>query len=258
MATIQHPYSQSEERFSEMASNPHVLVISFPVQGHINPMLQFSKRLASKGLMVTLAATSTISKSLIAEHDGPVKMVSIPDGSQGLSTQQWDSSLAESKEASDDDSPAARWARYQPAVSQGLIELIERHNKESPCNQFRVLIYDSMMPWCLDIAHRLGLKGASFFTQSGTVSLLYHHAHVGTLQLPSDGTVVSVPQLSVPLEVRDLPSFIYDTGANPAIVKTVTDQFSNFKRADWLLFNTFDKLEDQVSFLLAKHALVIV
>uniref|UniRef100_A0A175YGP9 biotin synthase n=1 Tax=Daucus carota subsp. sativus TaxID=79200 RepID=A0A175YGP9_DAUCS len=228
------------------------------LQGHINPMLQFSKRLASKGLMVTLAATSTISKSLIAEHDGPVKMVSIPDGSQGLSTQQWDSSLAESKEASDDDSPAARWARYQPAVSQGLIELIERHNKESPCNQFRVLIYDSMMPWCLDIAHRLGLKGASFFTQSGTVSLLYHHAHVGTLQLPSDGTVVSVPQLSVPLEVRDLPSFIYDTGANPAIVKTVTDQFSNFKRADWLLFNTFDKLEDQVSFLLAKHALVIV
>ncbi|KAG8481364.1 hypothetical protein CXB51_026119 [Gossypium anomalum] len=36
----------------------HVLVFPFPIQGHINPMLQFSKRLASKGLRVTLISTS--------------------------------------------------------------------------------------------------------------------------------------------------------------------------------------------------------
>ncbi|KAK1400521.1 Glycosyltransferase [Heracleum sosnowskyi] len=251
-----------------MASNPHVLVISFPVQGHINPMLQFSKRLASKGLMVTLVATSTISKSLITDN-GPVKVVSISDGSEDSPKQQWDSSLNESKESSDneskepldgskvesnepskelhgspDDKAKDRWSRYQPAVSQGLIELIER-NKDS-CNPFKVLVYDSMMPWCLDIAHQQGLKGASFFTQSCVVSLLYHHVYAGTMQLPNDGSIVSVPQLSVPLKVRDLPSFIYNTGTNPAIIKTVVDQFSNFKEADWLLFNTFDKLENEV------------
>lgn len=236
-------------------------------------MLQFSKRLASKGLMVTLVATSTISKSLITEN-GPVKIISISDGSEDSPKQQWDSSAndvskepldgsqVESNEPSKEEhsSPDAegkeRWARYRPAVSQGLIELIERY-KDS-CNPFRVLIYDSLMPWCLDIAHQLGLKGASFFTQSCVVSLLYHHVYAGTLQLPTNiGSVVSVPQLSVPLKLHDLPSFIYDTGSNPAIVKTVVDQFSNFKEADWLLFNTFNKLEKEVSFSLSIHALVV-
>lgn len=32
----------------------HILVLPIPVQGHINPMLQFSKRLISKGLKGTL------------------------------------------------------------------------------------------------------------------------------------------------------------------------------------------------------------
>jgi hypothetical protein len=36
------------------ASESHVLVLPLPLQGHINPMLQFSKLLASKGLKVTL------------------------------------------------------------------------------------------------------------------------------------------------------------------------------------------------------------
>ncbi|KAL8154553.1 mogroside I-E synthase-like [Apium graveolens] len=240
-----------------MASNPHVLVIANPLQGHLNPVLQFAKRLAFKGLMVTLVATSTISKSLITEN-GLVKIVSISDGSEDLPKQPLDNDTKEpldgsqvesnqpSKEVhgSAEDKEKERWARFQPAVSQGLIELIERH-KDS-CNPFRVLIYDSMMPWCLDIAHQQSLKGASFFTQSCIVSLLYFQTYAGTLQLPTNGSVVSVPQLSVPLQLHDLPSFIYDTGSNPAILKYISDQFSNFKEADWLLFNTFDKLENEV------------
>ncbi|GKV04398.1 hypothetical protein SLEP1_g16556 [Rubroshorea leprosula] len=42
----------------------HVLVFPFPAQGHINPMLQFSKRLASKGLRVTLINVTTSAKPL--------------------------------------------------------------------------------------------------------------------------------------------------------------------------------------------------
>ncbi|KAJ6973568.1 hypothetical protein NC653_033794 [Populus alba x Populus x berolinensis] len=33
------------------------LVLSFPAQGHINPMLQFSKRLEHKGVKVTPITT---------------------------------------------------------------------------------------------------------------------------------------------------------------------------------------------------------
>jgi hypothetical protein len=54
------PASDEENSSIEMegkAHGAHVLVLPFPTQGHINPMLQFSKRLASKGVKVTLATT---------------------------------------------------------------------------------------------------------------------------------------------------------------------------------------------------------
>ena len=41
---------------SQTQTQPHILVLPYPIQGHINPMLQFSKRLASKGPRVTLVA----------------------------------------------------------------------------------------------------------------------------------------------------------------------------------------------------------
>ena len=46
----------------------HVLVISYPLQGRINPMLQFSKRLVSKGLKVTVVATTRMSTQSISSQ----------------------------------------------------------------------------------------------------------------------------------------------------------------------------------------------
>lgn len=42
----------------------HCLVIPYPLQGHINPMLQFSKRLIQKGIKITLANTISISNTI--------------------------------------------------------------------------------------------------------------------------------------------------------------------------------------------------
>ncbi|KAJ6371863.1 hypothetical protein OIU77_002227 [Salix suchowensis] len=58
----------------------HVVVIPYPVQGHINPMIQFSKLLAAKGLHVTLVIFS--GQTLLTHHDslGSVKVVAISDG----------------------------------------------------------------------------------------------------------------------------------------------------------------------------------
>ncbi|KAJ6289799.1 hypothetical protein OIU78_025670 [Salix suchowensis] len=58
----------------------HVVLIPYPVQGHINPMIQFSKLLAAKGLHVTLVIFS--GQTLLTHHDslGSVKVVAISDG----------------------------------------------------------------------------------------------------------------------------------------------------------------------------------
>ncbi|CAD6214104.1 unnamed protein product [Miscanthus lutarioriparius] len=41
----------------------HVLIVPFPAQGHMNPMVQFAKRLASKGVATTLVTTRFIQRT---------------------------------------------------------------------------------------------------------------------------------------------------------------------------------------------------
>ncbi|KAI3996801.1 hypothetical protein MKX01_041101 [Papaver californicum] len=48
----------------------HVLVVPFPSQGHINPMLQFSKRLISKGLKITVAITIHVANKMETQING--------------------------------------------------------------------------------------------------------------------------------------------------------------------------------------------
>lgn len=49
-----------------MGSEPlvHVLLVTFPGQGHVNPFLRLGKRLASKGLLVTFSASESIGRQM--------------------------------------------------------------------------------------------------------------------------------------------------------------------------------------------------
>ena len=48
----------------------HVVVLPYPSQGHINPLLQFAKRLASKGVKATIATTRYTLKSICSANVG--------------------------------------------------------------------------------------------------------------------------------------------------------------------------------------------
>ena len=72
----------------------HVIVFPFPVQGHINPMLQFSKQLASSGLRVTLATTSSFAtKAQIQPLLRPYQMVPLTLHLRKLLTPTWRDSM---------------------------------------------------------------------------------------------------------------------------------------------------------------------
>ncbi|WJZ88314.1 hypothetical protein VitviT2T_007626 [Vitis vinifera] len=197
-------------------------------EGHINPMFQFSKRLASKGLKVTLLiTTSSISKSMHAQ-DSSINIEIICEG--------FDQRKAESIEDS--------LERYRIAASQSLVELIEQHSRSN--HPAKILVYDSILPWAQDVAERQGLHGASFFTQSCAVSAIYYHFNQRAFSSPLEGSVVALP--SMPLfHVNDLPSFISDKGSDAALLNLLLNQFSNFQKVKWILFNTFTKLEDELT-----------
>ncbi|GMY32905.1 mogroside IE synthase-like [Fagus crenata] len=196
-----------------METKSHILLISYPVQGHVNPMLQFSKRLASKGARVTFVITSTIANSMQAHVTRSVNIEIISDGSEDVK---------------DLESLDEYLKRFKLSVSESLAKLIERLNnsKHPP----RILVYDSLSP---------------FFTQACVVNAIYYHAHQGAIQMPLEGSSISLPSMPS-LEINDLPSFLYDTGSYPAILNVVVDQFSNFQDANCFLCNSFDKLEYEV------------
>ncbi|KAG6741373.1 hypothetical protein POTOM_054607 [Populus tomentosa] len=205
----------------------HVVVIPYPVQGHINPMIQFSKRLASKGLQVTLVIFSSQTLSMPASL-GSVKVVTISDSSDTGS-----SSIADLLK------------QFQATVTQKLSQLVVELGISSG-HPVSCLVYDSFMPWVLEIARQLGLIGASFFTQSCAVSSVYYQIHEGQLKIPLEKFPVSVPGLP-PLDADELPSFVHDMESEySSILTVVVDQFLDFRGADWVFVNSFNTLEEEV------------
>ncbi|KAI3927257.1 hypothetical protein MKX01_036619 [Papaver californicum] len=56
------------------------------------------------------------------------------------------------------------------------------------------------------------------------------------------------------LEPHEFPSFVHKPDVYPAFLLMVLSRFSNVDEADWLLFNTYDKLEEEVVNWMAKQS----
>ncbi|KAK2631256.1 hypothetical protein EUGRSUZ_L03174 [Eucalyptus grandis] len=202
------------------AKDIHVLVLAHPVQGHINPTLQFSKRLASKGLKVTFLIPISTKKSLNLVNASSIQVEYISDGFDNVEEDKL--SIKEYLE------------HFRLSVSQSLSDFIQKHQscQENPA---KVLIDG----WALDVAIEHGMHGASFFTQSAS-SVLPLEAVDGRGRVLCDPPVMSV------LGLNDFPSFVADVHKYPGVLDIVLGQFSNFRKAKWLLFNTFTELEEEL------------
>ncbi|KAH0708306.1 hypothetical protein KY284_009733 [Solanum tuberosum] len=139
----------------EKTNKSHVLVLPFPVQGHINPMVQFSKRLTAKGsVKVTLITIDSVTKSMPILESGSIKIHSIP------------------------------------------------HDDETPPQS-----YDLFLEW-------------------------FH-------------VLVSKNLTKIVEELSD-SEYPVKSDLYPSLRKLVFSRNINFKKADWLLFNSFDVLEKEV------------
>ena len=214
-------------------SKSHVLAIAVPAQGHINPMMQFSKRLSSKGIQVTIVIFS----NMVLRHSrrlGSVQVVTVDfDGYEG-------------KISLDD-----YLKQFRATVTRKLPELVAELSTSSG-HPISCLLYDSHMPWVLETARQLGLIGASLFTQSCAVDAVYYNIQeMQQKKIPPVKFLVTVsrfPALAA-LEIADLPSFVQGMESESeysSLLNQVVGQFSNFKDADWIFVNTFNTLEEEV------------
>ncbi|KAL7264064.1 hypothetical protein ACSBR1_002089 [Camellia fascicularis] len=221
------------------AQKPHCLVLPYPIQGHINPMLQFSKRLEHKGVKVRLAITQFIfNKTMNGTSSSSISVETISDG--------YDEGGPEAASGGYEE----YLPRFREVGSKTLAGLVVKFgNMGCPVD---CIVYDAFLPWGLDVAREFGLIGAVFFTQSCAVDNIYYHVYNGHLKLPlTETTNIMVPGLP-PLEISDMPSFVSVPQVYPPLLKVVVNQFANVGEADWVLCNTFHKLEDELVDWMAK------
>ncbi|CAI0414154.1 unnamed protein product [Linum tenue] len=218
-----------------MANSAHCLVVPFPAQGHINPILQFSKRLIPKGIRITLAFTRFISATITstsAAAPPDIRIATISDGYDGGGVE------------------AANFGAYTDTFRQvGTLTLTQLIQKQSDAgDSVHCVIYDSNIPWCLDVAKGFGIMAAEFFTQSCAVDSIYYRVREGMIEPPvsgDDGVLMGFQGLP-PLEAKDFPSDVCDDGgAYPELLGFHVWQFCGIEKADWILCNTVYELEPQ-------------
>ncbi|XP_042497501.1 UDP-glycosyltransferase 74B1-like [Macadamia integrifolia] len=214
----------------EIENRCHVVVLTYPSQGHINPLLQFAKRLLSKGVKATLATTHYAARSICAQGVG---VEPISDGFD-------DGGFLQAPSAE------AYVESFRTVGSRTLGELILKLQETgSPVS---CLVYDSFLPWALDVARERGIFGASFFTNSASVCSIYWRVHRGLMALPvpPEPMPVSIPGLP-PLKSSELPSFLAAPASYPAYLSAIFDQLRDLDKNDWVFGNTFEELESEVA-----------
>ncbi|ESW23248.1 hypothetical protein PHAVU_004G031100 [Phaseolus vulgaris] len=214
---------------TNMGKRAHCLVLTYPAQGHINPLLQFSKLLERQGVRITLVTTRFFCNNLQTVPPS-IALETISDGFD----------KGGPREAGDYKLYLKRFWEVGPLTFAELLEKLGRSKDE----HVDCVVYDSFFSWALDVAKRFGVVGAAYLTQNMTVNSIYYHVHLGNLQSPLTQDEISFPALPT-LHLQDMPSFFFNEDLG--FLDFVVSQFSNIDKADWILCNTFYELDKEIA-----------
>uniref|UniRef100_J3LSZ4 Glycosyltransferase n=1 Tax=Oryza brachyantha TaxID=4533 RepID=J3LSZ4_ORYBR len=142
------------------APQPHVMVLPFPAQGHVMPLMELSHRLVDLGFEVDFVHTDFNRDRVLramADETGAIRpgihMVSFPDGMGPAG----------------DRADIAKLADGLPAAMRGGIEEMIRSEG------IRWVIADVSMAWAMELAATVGVHVALFSTFSAAVVALRMH-----------------------------------------------------------------------------------
>lgn len=219
------------------SSSIHVLLLSYPAQGHINPLLQLGKRLAAhRGVRCTLA----VSRFVLAQSEPSPGAVHVATYSDGCDSGGYNEAGNEQEFL----------ARLESAGSASLDELLRAESAQG--RAVHAVVYDSFLVWAPPVARLHGASCAAFFTQACAVNVAYSHAWAGMVELPlaagKGEALPELPGLPAGLEPADFPTFLTEPdGGCRAYLDLLVQQCQGFEVADHILVNSFYELETKVS-----------
>ncbi|GAY61346.1 hypothetical protein CUMW_209260, partial [Citrus unshiu] len=151
-------------KLNKKMSNPHVLVIPAPAQGHVIPLLEFSQCLANHGVRVTFVNSEYNHQRVLKSLEGKnnleekIRLVSIPDGME-----PWE----------DRNELGNKLKKILQVMPGKLEELIEEINEKED-EKIDCFIADAYMGWTMRIAEKMKLRrGVVWPSSAASVALCF-------------------------------------------------------------------------------------
>ncbi|KAL9174237.1 hypothetical protein ABFS82_02G039100 [Erythranthe guttata] len=225
----------------ESPQNIHVFMVSFPGQGHVNPLLRLAKRLAGFGLFVTLAAPESAGVTIRKSSDGePVR-----SGRGEIRFEFFDDGWDPTRPKSSNDLDA--YVAQLELVGREKLPLMIRNHQETG-RPVSCLINNPFIPWVTDVAESLGIPSAMLWVQScASFSAYYHYCH-NLVPFPSEEEPeidVQLPFLPL-LKHDEVPSFLHPSTDYPFLGRVILGQFKNLSKTFCVLMDTFEELEREI------------
>ncbi|KAK1308444.1 UDP-glycosyltransferase 83A1 [Acorus calamus] len=155
---------------------PHAVVIPYPAQGHVIPLMELSHCLVDRGFSITFVNTHFDHARLLASlpdpraETGPLRLVSIPDG------------LEPGANRNDLGRLTLAIEEHMPGHLEELIQAVSAEPERGPVT---CVITEQCMPWALDVAKKMGLRAAAFWPASAATLVM----NFNIPNMINDGTI---------------------------------------------------------------------
>ncbi|KAL1534560.1 limonoid glucosyltransferase [Salvia divinorum] len=221
--------------------NIHAFMVSFPGQGHVNPLLRLGRRLATFGALVTFCAPEGTGVSIRKANNITDDGRPTPCGGGAIRFQFFDDGWDFDNPNRDD--IRAYLAQIEAAGREKLPQLI--HKEAEAGRPVSCLINNPFIPWVSDVAESLSIPNAVIWIQSCACFSAYYHYHNNLVPFPTEQEPkmdVQLPRMPL-LRHDEFPDFLHPRSPYPFLRDAILGQFRNLSIPFCILMDTFEEME---------------
>ncbi|GAA0167321.1 transferase [Lithospermum erythrorhizon] len=239
--------SQQKEAVAEFPH--HILLLALPAQGHLNPALQFAKRLIRMRVEVTFATT------VFARN----KMSKATENLNGLHFATFTDCCDDEGYKHGKTDVQQYLSQFESHGSECLSDVVLKSEQQG--RPVTALVYTILLSWAGNVAQEFNIPAAMLWIQSATILDCFYFYFNGYEDEIAQSCKVQDWSIQFPgglplLSAKDLPSFM----VNPNDKYGLTIFKEQFEAIDAIkiLVNTFDALEPESLKAIEKHTLIAV
>ncbi|KAL7177111.1 hypothetical protein ACSBR2_030443 [Camellia fascicularis] len=224
----------------------HILLVTYPSQGHINPSLQFAKRLVRMGVKVTMATPFSAINRM-------TKTTTTPTPSQGLTIAGFSDGCDDGYKPSRDD--LAHYMSEQRRHGSEAVEQLITATADRG-QPFTRVVYTTLLPWVGRVATSLHYPSTFLWIQPVTILDIYYYYFNGYANsikpnCKNDLSLsIELPGLPI-LSSRDVPSFFHPSNEHDFALQIFKDHLDNPSDTSFG-GDLFQKLRDYIEWLDSK------